>query len=218
MMLPAPSVSPSPNSSIGVPRLSTMAGCEYLHLSQTGADRASQKTAMPGSCLQAHFGISNSVGVWWLCMGWIPIWGGPWMAFLQSLLHFFVPAFPLDKNNSESKFLRLVGGPILQLGAMSIYWRWSLQVPSPHGWVFQLMLSPLGPGNLSHPWCLGLFSGFPQPPPHTATHFYSFFWPSGLLSCLPPILDSDPFFSSSSPLPPRPLPPSASCDYFVSPF
>jgi hypothetical protein len=31
---------------------------------------------------------------------------------LQSLLHFFVLAFPLDRNNYGLKFLRCVGGPI----------------------------------------------------------------------------------------------------------
>jgi hypothetical protein len=36
-----------------------MAGCKYLCLSQSAADRASQKTAMPGSCLQAQYDISD---------------------------------------------------------------------------------------------------------------------------------------------------------------
>jgi hypothetical protein len=35
--------------------------------------------------------------------------------------------------------LRCVGSPIPQLEAMSIYWRWSLQVLSPHCWAFWLM-------------------------------------------------------------------------------
>jgi hypothetical protein len=67
---------------------------------------------VPGSCLQAHLDISNSVrfGVCtWdgsqvgLVSGW---------PFFQSLLHFFfVPAFPLDRDNSRSKILRWLGGP-----------------------------------------------------------------------------------------------------------
>ena len=36
------------------------------------------------------------------------------------------------------------------LGAMFIYWRWSLQVLSPSCWVFQLISSTLGPGRLSY--------------------------------------------------------------------
>ena len=35
--------------------------------------------------------------------------------FLQSLFHFFVLVFPLDKNISGLKILRCVGGPIPQL-------------------------------------------------------------------------------------------------------
>jgi hypothetical protein len=34
---------------------------------------------------------------------------------------FFDPVFPLDRNNSGLKTLRLVDGSIPQLGAMSIY-------------------------------------------------------------------------------------------------
>lgn len=75
------SFSPSPSSSIGVLRLSLMVGCEYLHLYWSGVGRTSQGTAIPGSCQQVLLGISNSVGVWCLQMGWIPGWGGLWMAF-----------------------------------------------------------------------------------------------------------------------------------------
>jgi hypothetical protein len=49
-----------------------------------------------------------------------------------SLCFTFVPVFPLDRNNSELNILRCVAGPINQLGGMSIYWRWSLQVLSLH--------------------------------------------------------------------------------------
>jgi hypothetical protein len=67
-----------------------------------------------------------------------------------SLCSIFVPAFPLDRDNSGLNFLDGRGGP------MSIYRRWSRQVPSPFCCVFQLMSSPLGPGSLLHPWDLGL--------------------------------------------------------------
>jgi hypothetical protein len=40
--------------------------------------------------------------------------------FLQFLLHFFVPAFLLDRNNSGLKLLRWVGGTIFQLEAMAM--------------------------------------------------------------------------------------------------
>ena len=55
------SFSPSLNSSFGVPGLSPMVGCEYLHLYLLGAGRASQRIAMPCSCKQAFLGISHSV-------------------------------------------------------------------------------------------------------------------------------------------------------------
>jgi hypothetical protein len=44
--------------------------------------------------------------------------------------------------------LRWVGGPIPQPEAVPMQWIWSLQILSPICWLFQLMSSPLGPGNL----------------------------------------------------------------------
>ena len=70
--------------------------CEHLPLYLSGCGRASQETAISGSCLQqALLGICNSVWLWWLNMGWISRWSSLWMAFpsvsgwpfLQSLLH-----------------------------------------------------------------------------------------------------------------------------------
>ena len=66
--IPFSSFNPSPNSSIVVPDLSPMIGCKYQHLTRA----ASQRTAMLGSCLKAHHGISNNVRVWCLNIGWIP--------------------------------------------------------------------------------------------------------------------------------------------------
>jgi hypothetical protein len=40
-----------------------MGGCKYLHQSQLSADRASQRTPILGSCLQAQHGINNTVRV-----------------------------------------------------------------------------------------------------------------------------------------------------------
>jgi hypothetical protein len=79
--------SPSLNSCIGVPMLSPMVGCKHSHLYWSGSDRSSQWTAIPGPCQQTLLGISNSVWVWCLQMGWIL--GGAVSAwtFLQSPLH-----------------------------------------------------------------------------------------------------------------------------------
>jgi hypothetical protein len=72
---PLSSFSPYPNSSSGVPVLSPMVDCVCLHLYWSGSGTASQGIAIPGSCQHALFGISNSVWVWCLQMGWIPRWG-----------------------------------------------------------------------------------------------------------------------------------------------
>jgi hypothetical protein len=56
---PFSSFSISPNSSIGVPGLSPVVGCKYLHLCWSGACRISQGTSIPGSCQPALLSISN---------------------------------------------------------------------------------------------------------------------------------------------------------------
>jgi hypothetical protein len=142
--------------------LSPMVGCKHPHLYWSGSSRASQETAVSGSYQQVLLGISNSVWVWYLLMGWIPRWGSLWMTFPSISVPLFVPVFPLDRSNSGLKFLRWVGGPIPQLEAMPIHWIWSLQVLSPLCWVFQLMSSSLGPGSLLLSWHLGLSGGYPQ--------------------------------------------------------
>jgi hypothetical protein len=56
-----------------------------------------------------------------------------------------------------------------QLGAIPIHWILSLQVSSLLCWVFWLMSSLLGPGNLLVPWHLGLSSAPPRDPSHLLT-------------------------------------------------
>jgi hypothetical protein len=72
--------------------------------------------------------------------------------FSFSLCFIFVPAFLFDRDNSGSKFLRRVHGPIPQLATMSIYWKWSFNVLSPHCWTFRL----LGASHIPGVW------GFPE--------------------------------------------------------
>ena len=69
------------SSSIGDPVLSPMVGCEHLPVSLSNFGRASQETAILGSCQHALLGSHNSVCVRWLYMGWISRWGSLWMAF-----------------------------------------------------------------------------------------------------------------------------------------
>jgi hypothetical protein len=104
--IPFRSFSPSPYSSIGVPGLRPMVDCEYWHLSQSDAGRASQRTAMLGYCPQACFGISNSACIWCLRTSWITLWSSLWMTFPYLCFIIFVPQFPLDRNSSalKSKF------------------------------------------------------------------------------------------------------------------
>jgi hypothetical protein len=88
----APSVSPSPNSSTGVPGLSPIVGCE------SGAGRASQRATIPGSGQQALLGIRKNVRVWCLQVGWIPRRGSLWMPFPSVSAPLFVPTFSFDRK------------------------------------------------------------------------------------------------------------------------
>jgi hypothetical protein len=54
-----------------------MFSCEYLCLFQSAAAaRASKRTEMLGSCLQASQSIINNVKDWCLPMGWVSNWAG----------------------------------------------------------------------------------------------------------------------------------------------
>ena len=77
-----------------------LADCKQPHLYCSGSGRASLETAVSGFCQQVLLGINNSVWVWCLQMGWIPMWGSLWMAFPSVSALLFVPAFPLDRNHS----------------------------------------------------------------------------------------------------------------------
>jgi hypothetical protein len=69
-------------------------------------------------CQQVLHGSSNTGG-FGICSWDEPLGrmvsGWP---FLQSLFHFFVPVFPLNRNISELKILRCLGGPIPLLGTV----------------------------------------------------------------------------------------------------
>ena len=58
---PFSSFIPFSNSCIRDPKLSPTVGCELPPLSLSGSGRASQETAISGSCQQALVGIHNSV-------------------------------------------------------------------------------------------------------------------------------------------------------------
>ena len=79
---------------IPFPVLSPMDDCEHSLLYLSGTGRASQETAISGSCQQALVGIHNSVWVWWLYMGWIPRWGSLWMVIPSVSTPHFVSVTP----------------------------------------------------------------------------------------------------------------------------
>jgi hypothetical protein len=96
--------------------LSPMVVCKHPHLYLSGSGRASQETAISGSCQQTLLGINNSVWVWWLHMGWVLKWGSLWITFPSVSIQLLLHVFPLDRSNSGLKFLRKVDSPIPQLG------------------------------------------------------------------------------------------------------
>ena len=89
----APSV-PSPTLPSGILKLRPMVGCELSPLYLSGSGRASQDTAVSGSCQQAFLGMHSSVWVWCLYRGWIPKWGSLWMVFVSVFAPHFVSVSP----------------------------------------------------------------------------------------------------------------------------
>jgi hypothetical protein len=88
----------------------------------------------------------------------------------------FIPIFPLDKSHFGLKVWRQVCGLILQPGALTNFWIWSLQVLLPICWAVQLISSLLGPGSFLLSWHLGLAGGHSQSPsrPHCYTPLFKF--------------------------------------------
>ena len=96
----------------------------------------------------------------------------------------------------------------ISLYALSFYWRWPLQVTSPHCGAFHLRSLLLNTESLSPPRSL-LHSGSTPPPPRLHSEdawFHSFCWPS--VPSPYPLPDHVPLFPSLSTFPPRSLPPS----------
>ena len=91
---PVSSLGTFSSSFIGDPVLHLMDDCEHTLVYLSGTGRASQETAISGSCQQALVGICNSVWVWWLFMGWIPRWGRFWMVIPSVSAPNFVSVTP----------------------------------------------------------------------------------------------------------------------------
>ena len=90
------SFSPFSNSSIGGPVLSKAL--------------AGPLSRQPYQVSFSHdfFGIQDSVGVWWLYMGWNPMWYSLWMAFPLYFIYIFAPVsilFPFLEELDHPNFI-----------------------------------------------------------------------------------------------------------------
>ena len=141
---------PSPNSFLPIPDLMSNGWEKYLHLPQPAACRAFQRVAMLGSCqhIIASVWVSGIGSSTWDGSQFGPTIGPP---FLQ-LLSYFCPysSFRQDQFGVRN-FDCEVGNTILPLEVLTIYWRWTLGVPSSQCWAFWLRSLPLGPESLSPP-------------------------------------------------------------------
>jgi hypothetical protein len=135
------------SSIIGRPVLHLTDDCEQPLLYLPGTGRASQETALVGIC--------NSVGVWWLFMGWIPRWGSFWMVILSvSALNFVsvTPSmgilFPLLRrfkvSTLWSSFLSFVCFANFILGLLNVWANIHLSVSTYHVRSFVIGLPHLG--------------------------------------------------------------------------
>jgi hypothetical protein len=98
--------------SIGGPVYHLIDDCEHPLLYLPGTDIASYKTAITGSLQQNLSGLCNSVWVWWLIMGWIPMWGILWIVHPFVLAPNFVFVTP---------FMGILF-PILRRNEVSTHW------------------------------------------------------------------------------------------------
>lgn len=149
---------------------------------------------MLGSCLQAHHSISYSVRPW--CppkppMRWILSWAGTAFPSVSSpvlSLKFF-----LDRNNSGSAILTVGWQPHSSTWDLSLYWRWTLRVPSLHWWAFHLRPLPWSPGSLWHPRSLWISRGSPISYLLQLHIFTNSSGPQGFFPVFPPYLILFPF-------------------------
>lgn len=92
------------------------------------------------------------------------------MAFPSVSAPLFVPEFPFDRRNSGFTFLRWVGSPIPQHGAVYIHWIWSLQVFSPHLLGISTNVIPVGSWETFGSLASGTFKWLPPAPHYPLLH------------------------------------------------
>lgn len=186
-------------------------------MSQSAASRASQKTAMLGSCLQSQHGISNGVSVCCLSVECIPSWYGHWIPFLYFLLYFY-SCISFRQAHFWVKILKMGGWPHPFTGGLVYLLGLNSLIPSLFCWAFLLMSSPLSPGSLFHPRFLEIWDYleiiptlYPPYKLHISMQLNSSIFPAPFcFSTILPIPTPAPFSSSpplSHPGPFVPLPP-----------
>jgi hypothetical protein len=98
LSLSAPSIPPLTIPE-GFPDFGPMVGCEYLDLFQPAAGRASQRTVMLDSSLEAQHSINNSLRVWCPPHGVDLKFGRSLDDLSFTLCYIFVPVFLLQRDN-----------------------------------------------------------------------------------------------------------------------
>jgi hypothetical protein len=163
---------------------------------------------MIGPFLWAHHSICNSVRPWCLSLSWIPILACHWISFSSGFSPFLSLLFFQTETIMSQSYWLWDGNPIFSLDVLSLRWRRTLQVPSPHCTAFHLRFLSLSPEILSPPRSLVHSRGFFHLLPKQ-----SFLFPFFLLVLSPSVLfptptipDHVPFFPYLSPFLPRFLP------------
>ena len=143
------------SSFIGDPMFCLVDNYDHPLLCYSGPCRASQETAISGSCQQALVGICSSVWVWRLFMGWNSRWGSFWLVIpsvsalnFVSVTHSMGILFPLLRRIKGytlcSSFLSFMCFANCILGILSFWTNIYLSVNAYNVCSFVIRLSHAG--------------------------------------------------------------------------
>ena len=111
------------------------------------------------------------------------MWACHWASFSSGSYPFLSMQFFQKCTVLSQIFWLWHGNPIPSPDTLSFYWRWSLQVSSPHCRAFHQRSLPLSPESLSPPGSLVHSRGSRHLQYPEVACFNSFCWHSGLQSC-----------------------------------